>query len=146
MNRKSFLVGLAVVAALGTFPLIAWAQQEFLMTGQDSSGNTRVVRVDSNGNLATGASHSQCTNTTMNVGTTGTACPATQLSTRSNILIQLIQSGETLTITTDGTAASSTAGIQITSGATYSDDLLGTVTPNCRCSAATCSVRIVQCP
>ena len=145
MNRKSFFLGLGVLAAFCVYPLIAWAQQEFLMTGQDSSGTTRIVRVDSNGNLATGASHPQCTNTTMNVGTTGTSCPASQLSTRSSILIQLVQTGETLTVTTDGPAASATAGIQISSGSTYSDDLLGTVAPNCRCTAATCSVRVVEC-
>lgn len=144
--RKPIVVLVAVIAALAAFPLVAWAQQEFLMTGQDSSGNTRIVRVDSNGNLSTGASHTACVNTTMNVGTTGTACPASPLSSRSSVLIQLVQTGETLTVTSDGTAASATAGVQISSGATYSDDLLGTVSTNCRCSAATCSVRIVECP
>lgn len=136
-----------LVATLVVVPLAAWAQQEVLMTGQDSSGNTRVARVDSNGNLGTNVVHGACTNTTMNVGTTGTPCPATQLSNRSSIVIQLVQSGETMNVTTDGmTTATATAGINVVSGGTYSDNLAGSVAPSCRCSAATCSVRIVECP
>lgn len=154
--KNPLLILIAVIAALGTHPLVAWAQQEFLMTGQDSSGNTRTVLVDSSGRVLTNSgssstsvsgTHGACTNTTMNVGTTGTACPASQRSDRSSITIQLVQSGETLTITTDGaTTATATDGIQISSGGQYGDTLAGSVAPSCRCSAATCSVRVVECP
>ncbi len=93
------------------------------------------------------APHRACTNTTMNVGTTGTACPASARSDRATLMIELVQTGETLTITTDGaTTASATDGIAISSGGTYTDNLAGTVAASCRCTAATCSVRIVECP
>ena len=123
LRQHPMLILVAVIAALAAFPLIAWAQQEILMTGQDSSGNTRIVRVDASGNLSTEGALGACSNTTMNVGTTGTACPPTQNSARASVLIQLVQSGETLTITTDGSTATATAGAQITSGATYTDSL-----------------------
>ena len=156
-NRKLIIAGIALTIALFAWPLIAWAQQEVLLTGQDSSGNTRIVLVDSNGRILTNTStsstatvsgtHVGCTNTTMNVGTTGTACPASQRSDRASILIQLVQSGETLTVTTDGvTAATATVGSQLVSGDSYADTLAGTVVPSCRCTAATCSVRITECP
>lgn len=131
---------------------LALGQQEVLMTGQDSSGNTRVVRTDVNGNIIANGSagststHGACTNTTMNVGTTGTACPATPRADRASLLIVLTQSGETLTVTSDGTAASATSGIPVADGSGYTDNLAGTVSTNCRCTAATCSVRIVECP
>lgn len=159
-NRKLIITGLALALALFAYPLIAWAQQEVMMVGQDSSGNSRMVLVDSSGRILTNAgssssgssgsavgTHGACTNTTMNVGTTGTACPPTQRLDRSSILIQLVQSGETLTVTTDNaTLATATIGAQVSSGSSYSDQLGGAVTPHCRCTAATCSVRIVQCP
>lgn len=157
--REPFILLIGVIAALGAFPLIAWAQQEAMITGQDPNGVTRMVLVDTSGRIYTNSNtstsssltvvgtHGACTNTTLNIGTTGADCPTTQRTSRSNILIQLVQSGETLTITTDGsTTATATAGIQITSGASYSDNLAGSVAPSCRCTAATCSVRIVECP
>lgn len=149
LNRRLIIAGLALAFALFAYPLVAWAQQEVLLTGQDSSGNTRIVAVDSAGRVSTNnsASHGACVNTTMNVGTTGTACPVTALSARSTVLVQLVQAGETLTVTSDGaTAADSAVGMAITSGNTYSDNLVGTVGLSCRCTAATCSVRIVECP
>ena len=133
--------------ALFLFGGLVLAQGEVLMTGLDSSGNVRTVLLDSAGRLVTEGAHGACVNTTMNVGTTGTACPASPSTSRGSILIQLVQSGETLTVTADGTsAATATVGAQIASGSTYSDDLVGTVSTSCRCSAATCSVRIVECP
>ncbi len=91
--------------------------------------------------------HGACVNTTMNVGSTGTACPATASASRNSIYIELVQAGETLTITSDGvTAATATVGASITSGQAYTDNLGGTVAANCRCTTATCSVRIVECP
>ena len=147
-RRHPILLLIAVIAALATFPLIAWAQQEVLMVGQDSSGNSRIVRTDTSGNLLSNesGSHAACTNTTLNVGTSGTACPPTQRSDRSSILIQLVQSGETLRVTTDGTTAAAATGISVASGLAYTDPLVGTVSPSCRCSAATCQVNIVECP
>lgn len=139
-------IKLAIVLVI-VIPLLVWAQQEVLMTGQDSSGNTRVARVDSSGNLGTNVTHGACRNTTMNVGTTGTPCPATQLSGRTSIVIQLVQSGETMNVTTDGVStATATVGINVVSGGSYSDNLVSTVAPSCRCTASTCSVRIVECP
>lgn len=92
-------------------------------------------------------SHGACTNTTLNVGTTGTACPASARSDRSTIMIELVQTGETLTVTTDGTTtATATAGVAVADGSAYTDNLAGTVAASCRCTAATCSVRVVECP
>lgn len=135
----------AVVAAF-FFTFFAFAQNDVLVNGMDSSGNVQRLLLESSGRL-TSPTHGACINTTMNVGTTGTACPATASSGRSSLLIQLVQSGETLTITTDGaTVATATAGVEIESGGIYTDNLSGTVAASCRCSAATCSVRIVECP
>lgn len=150
------LCGAAFAVALP--PLVAYAQQEVMMTGQDSAGTTRVVRTDTSGNIITSGSsstpsgaaagtHGACKNTTMNVGTTGTACPATPRTDRASVMIQLNQSGETLRVTTDGTTTATAAlGAKVTDGSTYSDSLAGTVSANCRCSAATCEVVIVECP
>ena len=148
MKRNSFIFALGVLAALIALPLLAWAQQEVLMTGQDSAGTTRTVSLDTSGQVHTkSVGHLGCTNTTMNVGTTGTACPASPRTDRTSLLIQLIQTGETLTVTSDGTTtASATEGAQLASGETYADNLLGSVSTSCRCTAATCSVRIVECP
>lgn len=135
-------------------------QQEVMITGQtsDSPKETRTVHVDDDGNLivstsastpagAAAGTHGACTNTTMNVGTTGTACPPTPRADRASILIALSQSGETLTVTSDGTTtATATDGIPVASGGGYTDNLAGTVSTSCRCTAATCSVRIAECP
>ena len=100
MKRNWKVVGAALATLLVSGSVLAQrelqmlaktllAQQEVLMTGQtqDSVPETRTVKVDSNGILLTSTSsstpsgaasgtHGACTNTTMNVGTTGTACPA----------------------------------------------------------------------
>jgi len=159
-ESKWLLVVLGAVACVLLQPLVAWAQQEVLIVGSttDSPPNSVTVKVDSNGYLLTTASgstpsgaasgtHGACTNTTMNVGTTGTACPAAPRADRVSILIQLNQSGETLRITSDGaTAATSTIGAALANGSSYSDNLAGTVSANCRCTSATCEVVIVECP
>lgn len=162
--RSKIALGSSLALLLGVGllfypPILAFAQQEVLFTGQDSSGNTRIVKVDSSGNLLTSAAaassssaasptaHAACTNTTMNVGTTGTNCPSSARTDRSTISIQLIQSGETLTITSDGaTVATATIGMQIGNTDVFNDTLVGTVNTNCRCTAATCSIRVVECP
>ena len=150
MDKFTNIVGRCTLALIAI--ILLSAQTEVQMNGADSSENVRRVLVDSSGRLVTSATgglgaHGACTNTTMNVGTTGTACPASPRSDRNSILIQLIQSGETLRITSDGaTTASATQGVEVSSGGSYTDDLLGSVSANCRCSAATCSVMIVECP
>ena len=138
---------LTLTLAVTLIAAIAWAQHDVLMNGLAPNGNITRLSVTSSGAVNTGAVHAACINTTMNVGTTGTACPATPSSTRSSILIQLVQVGQNLTVTSDGaTIADSTNGVQIASGSIYTDNLAGTVSTNCRCDAATCSVRIVECP
>lgn len=155
--RSALLVLCGVLLVPALHIGIAWAQQEVMMTGKDSSGNTRAVRTDANGNIITSSAsstpsgaasgtHGACTHTTMNVGTTGTACPPTPRTDRASILIQLVQAGETLTVTADGsTAATSTVGVAVADGSAYTDNLAGTVSANCRCTAATCSVRVQEC-
>lgn len=152
-NSKWLLVlcGVLIVPVLRIG--VAWAQQEILITGQDSSGNTRVVRTDSSGNIltstpgSTAGAHGACTNTTMNVGTSATLCPPAARADRSSILIQLTQSGETLRVVTDGTnTASATQGAAIADGSAYNDNLAGTVNTSCRCTAVTCAVNITECP
>lgn len=149
------VIGAAVAAVL--VGGIALAQQEVLMTGQDSTGTTRAVRTDSNGNIITSGSsstptgaasgtHGACTNTTMNVGTTGTACPAVPMVNRTSLMIQLNQTGQNLRVTANGQAATATLGINVPSGNSYNDNLAGTVNASCRCDAATCEVSIVECP
>lgn len=138
-----------VVAAGLLFGLFTFAQNDTLINGVDTSGNVLRILVDTSGRLVTEGAHGACTNTTMNVGTTGTACPPTPRASRSSILIQLVQAGETLTVMSNGdpgNLATATNGVQVSSGGSYDDDLAGTVSTNCRCSAATCSVRIVECP
>ena len=55
--------------------------------------------------------------------------------------------GFALRVTSDGsTTATATLGAAVASGATYEDNLAGTVSTNCRCTAATCEVVIVECP
>lgn len=162
--RSKIALGSSLALLLGVGllfypPLLAWAQAEVLLTGQDSSGNTRIVKVDSSGNLLTATSaassssstsptaHAACTNTTMNVGTTGTNCPSSARTDRSTISIQLIQSGETLRITSDGaTVATATLGVQIGNTDVYNDNLVGTVNTSCRCTAGTCAVIVTECP
>ncbi len=118
-----------------------------VISGTVPGASSRVSGPDGGAVQTQTAAHVACTNTTMNVGTTGTACPASARADRSSIFIQLIQSGETLRITTDGTTtATSTAGAQISSGEAYTDNLAGTVAASCRCTAATCAVMIVECP
>lgn len=137
----------ATVLALLLFGALVFAQNDALINGIDSSGNVVRILVDSTGRLVTEGAHAACTNTTMNVGTTGTACPPTAQTGRGSILIQLVQAGETLTVTADGASvATATVGVQISSGGSYADTLAGTVSTSCRCSAATCSVRILECP
>lgn len=147
--RKTLLT--VVLTALAV-SVMAWAQTT-VKANQGQPGtqgpwpvtSTGTTGVD--GGISVGGTHGACTPTTMNVGTTGTACPATARGDRGSIMIQLVQSGETLTITSDGTTtATATDGIAISSGGTYTDNLRGTVAANCRCTAATCSVRIVECP
>lgn len=148
---RSFAIRIAVVLGL-IASILAWAQADQLINGIDSSDNVRRVLVDSSGRIVTSAtsggsgSHGACVNTTLNVGTTGTACPGTPRADRSSILIQLVQAGESLTIETGGGTATATVGAQISNGGSYEDDLLGTVSVSCRCTAATCSVRVVECP
>ena len=156
-HKKLYLVFAAFVVLAVAVPF-AWAQQEVQMYGVDPSSNVIRVRTDTNGYLITSTSastpsgaasgsHGACTNTTMNVGTTGTACPASPRADRVSVLIQLVQTGETLTVTSDGsTTATATVGVQVSHDSVYTDTLAGTVSANCRCSAATCSVRIAECP
>lgn len=157
--KKKLVYGVSLLSALLLGPIIAWAQQEVIVTGQDSDANTRILRTDSSGRVITTgdtgssstgdveATHGACTDTTMNVGTTGTACPATARASRRTIAIQLVQAGETLTITTDGaTTATATAGFQIGNTDVFADNLAGSVAASCRCTAATCGVRIKECP
>ena len=141
---KNFPLKVAVVLALAA-SILAWAQADSLINGMEGD-NVRRILVDSAGRLRTNESHGSCTNTTTTISTTAAACPATPRSDRSSILIQLIQAGETLRITADGTDASATNGIQLSSGGSYDDDLLGTVSTNCRCSASSCQVLTVECP
>lgn len=108
---------------------------------------------DAGSTLVATAAHGACTNRTQNVGTSSIPCPGDGgsatgqgRSDRATVLIQLVQSGETLTITEDTTAASATSGIAIGSGGTFSDNLKGSIDAQCRCTAATCSVRTVECP
>lgn len=135
---------------------IAWAQQQVQMTALDSNGNLTIIRTDANGNLVTSTSstpsgaaagtHGACTNTKMTIGTTGTACPPAPRADRASILIQLVQSGQNLRVTSDGTVASSTNGINVSDGNTYTDNMAGTVNFSCRCDAASCETDIVECP
>ena len=135
------------------------SQQEVLLVGSttDATPQSVTVKVDSAGRLLTtstsspsgaaAGTHGACTNTTMNVGTTGTACPAVARTNRASIMIQLNQAGETLRVTSDGsTVATATVGVAVASGATYTDNLAGTVSTNCRCTAATCEVVLTECP
>ena len=157
MHKNLYLTfGLFVVLAVAV-PL-AWAQAEQQILARDPSGDIVPIRVDESGNLITSTSsttpsgaasgtHGACTNTTMNVGTTGTACPPAQRADRVTIMIQLVQAGESINITTDGTTtATATDGMNVTSSGTYNDTLAGTIAPSCRCTVATCSVRITECP
>ena len=151
MDKLTRIIGRITLALLTVILLSGQADQ--LINGMDSSDNVRRILVDSSGRLVTSTtsggsgSHGACTVSTFNIGTTGAACPTTARSDRASILIQLIQSGESMTITNDGlTVATATAGVQIQSGGTFDDDLLGTVATNCRCTAATCSVRTLECP
>jgi hypothetical protein len=92
-------------------------------------------------------SHGACTNTTLVIGTSGVACPTTARADRKTLMIQLTQTGETVNITTDGTTtATASAGISVADGSAYTDNLAGTVAANCRCTAASCQLRIVECP
>lgn len=151
--RAWVLVLCGVGFAFAFRPLYAWAQEEVLMTGQDPTGRTLAVRVDSSGNLianpstaATAATHGVCVNTTMTIGTSSVACPTTPLATRSSILIQLNQSGQNLRVTSNGAAATSTFGIKVPDGSSYNDNLVGTVSTQCICDAASCELDIVECP
>lgn len=157
---KNLSWGWVLVTLLILVPILALAQ-EVILTAKDPTGKIIQVRTDSNGylfantNAGSGtssstvspASHDACTNTTMNVGTTGTACPPTPRTNRSTLTIQLIQAGQLLTVTSDGTTvATATAGLQLSSSDVFNDSLAGNVNASCRCDAATCSVRITECP
>lgn len=147
---KNFALKVAIVLALG-LSIVVLAQTDTLINGMEGD-NVRRILVDSSGRIITSTTsggsggHAACTQTVMNVGTTGTACPPTARSDRSSILVQLIQTGETMVISVDGSVATATNGVQISSGGTYEDSLLGTATTSCRCTAATCSARILECP
>ena len=141
MSRIRMIGVLTTVFVLFMLPALA---QNIITANQGKPGNQGPWPVTTS---SSASAHGACVNTTMNVGTTGTACPATASTTRGSILIELVQTGETLTVTSDGaTAATATVGIQVSDTGTYRDNLVGTVSTNCRCSAATCSVRIVECP
>jgi hypothetical protein len=147
---------LLAAAVGGVFTFSAWAQSQVLanqgrpgnqgswpvtITGTGADGGT------TSGGVVTVGAHGACTETTMNVGTTGTACPAAARGDRTSVIVQLVQTGETLTVTEDGvTAATATAGTAISSGGTLTDNLSGLVNMSCRCTAATCSVRVRECP
>lgn len=158
MNRlKQFfwtlVIGLFVAGELHN--MVAWAQT-VVDQGQPGTQGPWPVTLSASlgdGGTSTNGSHGACTNWTMNVGTSSVPCPgdggtsgSVARSSRASILIELVQTGETLTITSDGTAASATAGIAISSGGTYYDNLSGSAVTNCRCTAATCSVRTTECP
>ncbi len=148
----------ALLAAIFVAGIVI-AQDQIQIQGVDSSSVVRLVLVDSAGRVVTttdstsassgtaAAAHAACTNTTMNVGTTGTACPAVARTDRRTVSVQLVQAGQVLRITSDGsTVATATAGLQIGSSDVYSDNLLGSVPLSCRCDAATCAVMIAECP
>lgn len=130
---------------------------EGLIQGQDSSGSTRYVLVDSTGRIVTttdtsgssassGTTHGACTVTAMTIGATATNCPGSPLASRGTLTVQMRTSGQTLTVRTDGSAATTTTGVDLGNFDTFVDNLAGNVNASCICSAAGCDVRVIECP
>lgn len=158
--KRRFLAGALValpIVLLFYPPVTAWAQQETLITGQDSSGNTRAILTDTSGRIVTtansaassgtsSAAHGACTSQALTIGTTATNIPSTPVTARSFISIELSQAGETLDCEFDGSAVVSGQGLILEHRTIYSLNLAGNVNVSCLCSAASCSVRVVECP
>ena len=147
--RKLFLFfGLAALVVLPSAP-----KAEEVVLGIDSSNVVRIIKVDSSGNIivnssaaGSAATHAACTYTSLTVGTTAVSCPSVARSDRRTLTIQMRTAGSTLTVRTDGSAATSTAGIDLGDYDIYTDDLVGTVNASCICTGTSCSARIVECP
>lgn len=129
-------------------PITAWAQQEVMMVGQDSDGNSRIVKIDSTGRLQTRESgtHGACTNGAMTVGGSSEKIPATPRADRGFVTVQLNTSGQTLTCELDGAAVDDEAGLILSYRDIASFTLSGTVDLTCSCSTPGCNVRYMECP
>lgn len=139
------------------WPLVAWAQQEILITGQDSSGNTRIVRVDESGNIITNGSastpsgaaagtHGACTHTVVSVTGTATDVPAVPRTDRSTLTVCASTASEVISCEFDGSAAVLATGIELGDLDCIQLGLAGTVTSSCISDGTTVDVRVMECP
>lgn len=153
----------AAVAGALTAALIlgglAWAQQEVLLVGTDSTSTTRAVAVNSSGQLivasagTSGSYPASCTvtQTAVNVVTTagGTATPASQTASRAyvNICNSKVNTAGLIKCRADGTAPvyASGAGVVLDIGDCVSFAVPDTVTPLCISSTGTVVTETTEC-
>lgn len=153
-RQTAVLIGVSVIVGCALIIAVtAVAQEPVLMHGVDPSGNIRQMLTDSSGNVLTGSigssggTHAACTETQMTIGATALATPPTALSNRTSIAIQMRTSGQTLTCRLGGgTPTSLGAGIDLGNFDILRDNLSPTVVARCICSAAGCTVNVVECP
>ena len=132
------------------------SQQEVLLVGQDSSSNSRVVRVDSSGNLITNGStstpsgaaagtHGACTNTTQTVTGTAANVPTAARADRVTLTICASTAGEVISCEFDGADAVLATGMELGDLDCIVINLAGTVNASCISDSSSVDIRILEC-
>ena len=133
------------------------AQQEVLLTGQDSSGNTRIVRTDSSGNLiqnssattpsgAAAGTHGACTNQSQTVTGTAANVPTAARADRVSLTICGSTAGEVVSCEFDGSDAVLATGQEIGNLDCIVINLAGTVNASCISDGTSTDLRVQECP
>lgn len=159
MSRKRILMGLAVFSALCLGPFLAWAQQQVEVTGQDSSGNVRILRTDTSGRIvttgdtsasaATGdveAAHGACTSTALTLTGTAANVPTSARSDRRSLTICASTAGEVISCEFDGSAAVLATGVELGNLDCWRENLVGAVDASCISDGTSVDVRVMECP
>lgn|SRR3990167_2637093 len=153
-----FKVPLAVILTALAFSALAFAQDQVQMQGNDSSGNVRLVLVDSSGRIVTTgdtsgssttgtveAAHGACVHTAQTVTGTATDIPTTTLATRRSLLICASTASEVISCEFDGSAAALAAGVELGDLDCIEVNLVGTVAASCISDGTSVDVRIMEC-
>lgn len=148
MKRSVKIVVAALFISPFIAPILAWAAQEVLMLGVDSSGNERQILVDTSGRPITltagAAAHGACVNSAISVGTSATNVPASAMAGRRSITICSSTAG-TLTCEFDGAAAVAATGVELGDLDCVSVSLADSVNASC-IGSVTIDTRALECP